>query len=81
LPLSSLSLHRGIVQHIAENGLTPDEVDEVLWAADEIGASASSGSPIVVGVTSTGKSICVVFEIIEEAPFAVRVVTAFETEF
>jgi hypothetical protein len=41
----------GNVQHIAENGLTPDEVDEVLLTVDEIGASASSGLPIVFGFT------------------------------
>ena len=71
----------GNVQHIAENGLTPDEVDEVLLTVDEIGASASFGLPIVFGFTSTGKHIGVVFQVIEEAPLAVRVVTAFETEF
>jgi hypothetical protein len=69
------------VQHVAQNGLTPDEVEDVLLAVDEIGTSASTGLPMVFGFTSTGKYIGVVFHIIEESPLAVRVVTAFETEF
>lgn len=72
---------QGNVQHIAENGLTPDEVDDVLLTPEEMGVSASSGLPIVFGFTSTGKYIGVVFQIVEESPLAVRVVTAFETEF
>jgi hypothetical protein len=35
----------------------------------------------VFGFTSTGKYIGVVFQIVEQSPLAVRVVTAFETEF
>ena len=70
----------GNVRHIAENGLTVDEVDEVLFGADEVTASYSSGLPLVFGPTSTGKYIAVVFEVIEAVPLAVRPITAYETE-
>lgn len=71
----------GNVQHVAENGLTPDEIEDVLLAAEEIGTSAASGLPLAFGFTASGKYLGVVFEVVEEAPLAVRVVTAYETEF
>jgi uncharacterized DUF497 family protein len=61
----------GNVQHIAEHGMTVDEVEDMLHAADEVFASHSSGRPIAFGYTSTGKHIAVVFEIIDENPLAV----------
>ena len=61
----------GNVQHIAEHDLSLEEVEEVLYAADEVIASQSSGRPIVFGETSTGKFIAVVFEIAEENPLSV----------
>jgi hypothetical protein len=70
----------GNVRHIAQNGLTVDEVDEVLFAADEVTASYSSGLPLVFGLTSTGKYIAIVFEVIEAVPLAVRPITAYETD-
>jgi uncharacterized DUF497 family protein len=70
----------GNVQHIAEHDLSLEEVEEVLYAADEVIASQSSGRPIVFGETSTGKFIAVVFEIVEENPLSVYPVTAYETE-
>jgi uncharacterized DUF497 family protein len=70
----------GNVQHIAEHGLSVEEVEEVLYAADEVFASQSSGRPITFGATSTGKHIAVVFDIVEENPLAVYPVTAYETE-
>jgi hypothetical protein len=51
----------GNIQHIAENGVSVEEVEEVLLAAHEIGASASSAWPIVFGMTSSGKQLAVVF--------------------
>ncbi len=70
----------GNVQHIAEHDLSLEEVEEVLYAADEVMASQSSGRPIVFGETGTGKLIAVVFEIVEENPLSVYPVTAYETE-
>jgi hypothetical protein len=42
----------GNVQHVAEHGLSLEEVEEVLYAADEVVASNSSGRPITFGETS-----------------------------
>jgi hypothetical protein len=56
----------GNVEHVAENGLTPDEVDEVLLD-DSIPTaySKSSGAPCKFGSTTTGKHIIVVWEEID----------------
>ena len=70
----------GNVQHIAEHGLSIEEVEEVLFAADEVVASYSSGRPIVFGLTSTGKYLAVVFDVVDEDPLVVYPVTAYETE-
>jgi len=70
----------GNVQHIAEHGLSIDEVEEVLFAAEEVIASNSSGRPMVFGETSTGKQIAVVFDVVDEDPLCVYPVTAYETE-
>ena len=70
----------GNVQHVAEHGLTIEDVEEVLNSAQEVFASQTSGRPIVFGETSTGKYIAVVFDVIDEHPLAVYPVTAYETE-
>jgi len=70
----------GNVQHIAEHGLSIEEVEEVLYAAEEVVASNSSGRPIVFGETSGGKQIAVVFDVVDENPLSVYPVTAYETE-
>ncbi len=70
----------GNVQHIAEHGITVEEVEDVLYAAEEVVASQSSGRPITFGEASTGKYLAVVFEVVEEEPLAVYPVTAYETE-
>ena len=70
----------GNVQHIAEHGVTIEEVEDVLYAAEEVVASHSSGRPITFGETSTGKYLAVVFDIVEEDPLSAYPVTAYETE-
>jgi uncharacterized DUF497 family protein len=68
----------GNVQHIAEHGISIEEVEEVLFAAEEVVASYSSGRPLTFGWTSTGKHVAVVFEIVEDDPLAVYPITAYE---
>jgi uncharacterized DUF497 family protein len=70
----------GNVQHVGEHGISVEEVEEVLYAAEEVIASYSSGRPIVFGETSTGKYLAVVFEVVEENPLAVYPITAYETD-
>ena len=69
----------GNVEHISLNGLTPDEVDEVLLDPTiPTSASRSSGRPCKFGWTSTGKHIIVVW--VEEVadPLGIYPVTAYE---
>jgi hypothetical protein len=52
----------GNVRHIGEHGLTPEDVEDVLFGVHELDSSRHSGSPVAFGFTSSGMYICVVFE-------------------
>jgi hypothetical protein len=69
----------GNIEHVAEHGLTPDEVDEVLLD-DSIPTahSASSGLPCKFGHTSSGKFIIVIWEEVNDDPRVIYPVTAYE---
>lgn len=66
----------GNVAHIAEHDVSQDEVLEVLTAPTAREESHSSGRPIAFGVTSTGRLIAVVYEVVDEDVF--YPVTAYE---
>lgn len=68
----------GNIEHIAEHGIEPEEVEEVLCNPLEKTMSRSSGLPVVCGYTSTGKFIFVVYEQID--PTTLFPVTAYEVE-
>ena len=70
----------GNVLHVAANGLTRDEVEDVLFDPHARPTlSRSTNRPAVTGVTSTGKTIFVVYERDEDAgSVVIRPVTAFE---
>ncbi len=70
------------VRHIAADGLTPEEVNGVLYDPDpDIDTSDSSGLPAVFGWTSTGKYIIVVYELDEDSGVVVlRPKTAYEVQ-
>ncbi len=68
----------GNLRHIAEHGITKEEVEEVLENPAGVESSRSSGRPIAFGETSTGRIIAVVYEEIEED--TVYPVTAYEVE-
>ena len=70
----------GNVQHIAEHGVTKDDVEEVLqnpknWTGT---SSHSSGMPTVYGWTGAGVHIVVVFEHVDDDPLTVFPITAYE---
>ena len=48
---------QGNVQHIAEHGITKAEVVEVLAQPETREESRSSGRPVAIGATSTGRTI------------------------
>jgi hypothetical protein len=71
----------GNVQHIAQNGITMDEVEEVLLnEKNPVGESRSSGRPITFGDTSTGRHPAIVWEQALDNPLVIRPVTAFEID-
>jgi hypothetical protein len=71
----------GNVQHIAQNGLTKDEVESVLLNPKaNVDSSRSSGLPIVFGETFTGRFIAVVFDELCDDPEIVRPITAYEPD-
>jgi hypothetical protein len=69
----------GNTHHVAEHGLTPDEVDEVLLDETLPAAfSQTTGRPCRFGWTSTGKHIIVSWEEVNDDPRMVYPVTAYE---
>ncbi|HYV34762.1 MAG TPA: DUF4258 domain-containing protein [Gemmataceae bacterium] len=66
----------GNVQHIAEHGLSIDDVEEALTNSTSEGTSASSGRPCAWGYTLENIHIIVVYDQIDED--TIRVVTAYE---
>ena len=68
----------GNVEHIAQHGLLPDDVEEVFFNPIDRDVSRSSGLPIVCGFTPDGRYILVVYEQIDES--TVYPVTAYEVE-
>lgn len=67
------------VEHVAEHGLTPGEVDEVLLDGDiPTDTSRSSGRPCKFGWTSTGKYIFVSWDVVCDDPPIISPVTAYE---
>ena len=68
----------GNVEHIAEHGLTPEDVEEVLFSPLDRDVSRSTGLPIVFGFTPDGRYILVVSEQIDEV--TIYPVTAYAVE-
>ena len=64
--------------HIAEHGVTMDEVEQVLEAPELLTNSRSTGLPLVLGYTTSGRLLAVIFEQIDEA--TVHPITAYEPE-
>lgn len=66
----------GNVEHIAQHGLSIDDVEEVLENPNSKGNSDSSGLPCIWGYTLEWLYILVVYQTIDED--SIRVVTAYE---
>jgi uncharacterized DUF497 family protein len=66
--------------HIAEHGLTPEEVESALVGENTtFDVSDSSSRPIAFGPTMTGRFIAVVFEVLNPAdPLVLRPITAYD---
>jgi hypothetical protein len=72
----------GNVQHIAANGLTIDEVEDVLYSPhSKPTRSRTTKRPAVTGETAAGKTIIVIYERHKDGRHViVRPVTAYEIE-
>lgn len=69
----------GNIQHIAEHGITVEEVEEVLYDRDaEDTTSRSSGRPITFGYTSSGRLLAVVWEHLHDNPLMIYPITAYD---
>lgn len=66
----------GNVQHIAEHGVTPAEVEEVLENPVDEDVSRSTGRPLAFGFTRAGRFLLVVYEEVDEQ--TVYPITAYE---
>lgn len=72
----------GNVQHIAENDVTLDEVEDVVGYRDSLRAntttSKSSGRNITFGYTASMRYIAVVWEHVDDNPLTIYPITAYE---
>ena len=68
----------GNVAHIAEHGLSPEDVEEVFEHPIWYEKSRSSGRPLVFGYASDGRRIVVVYEQLDAT--TVYPITAYEVE-
>jgi hypothetical protein len=66
----------GNVQHIADHGLTKDDVEYVFDNPTGTDISRSSGRPVVFGATDTGRYIMVAYDLIDAS--TVYPVTAYD---
>jgi uncharacterized DUF497 family protein len=66
--------------HVAEHGLTPDEVESAFFDDDTtFDVSDSSGRPIAFGRTESGRFIAIVFDVLNPAdPLVIRPITAYD---
>jgi hypothetical protein len=65
-----------IVAHLGENEVTPEEFEEIVTNPRAMGVSKTSGDPLVLGYTSTGRHLCCVFRWLDVD--TIEPVTAFE---
>ena len=66
------------VAHLDEHGVSPDEFEEVVSDPEETDTSRTTGRPIAFGLTSTGKYLACVYEMLDET--TVYPITAYEVE-
>jgi hypothetical protein len=68
----------GNVQHIAEHGLTPGDVEYVLNHPKRRAVSRSSRLPMVFGTTPSGETIVVIYELVDDS--TIYPITAYPIE-
>ena len=66
----------GNVHHIAEHGVTPEEVEEVFDNISDRDVSRTTGRPVVFGDTRAGRHLIVIYETV--ADDTIYPITAYE---
>lgn len=72
--LNSFNWNDTNIEHIAEHGVTPDEVEEV-FVSKYILLKTRSKRYIALGITATGRYLTVVFETLSQKE-SIRVITS-----
>lgn len=66
-------------EHVGEHGVTKDEVEEILLnPANPTLTSRTSGEQITFGYTSAGRYLAIVWERVQDVPFTVFPITAYD---
>ncbi len=67
-----------VVAHVMENGVTQDEFEEIVCAPGQLDASRTTGPPVAIGITASGRLLVCVYEFLD--PETVLPITAFEPD-
>jgi uncharacterized DUF497 family protein len=66
------------LEHIEEHGVTLEEFEEIVTNPERSEVSRSTGRPMAIGLTSTGKYVACIYEFLDES--TVYPITAYEIE-
>ena len=70
-----------IVEHLAENDVSPKEFEEVVQDPfSEVATSRSTGRPARIGITEDGRTLFCVFNWIDQQQTQIEPVTAYEID-
>jgi hypothetical protein len=70
---------KGNVQHLAEHGVTQEEVEEVLLnRRNPHTVSRTSGNRLVFGYTSTGRHVAIIYEKVLDDPLTAYPLSAYD---
>ncbi len=67
-----------IVDHLAQNDVTPEEFEEVVSNPESEDISRSSRNPLAFGCTAAGRYLCCVFKRVDQD--TIEPVTAYDVE-
>jgi|HubBroStandDraft_6_1064221.scaffolds.fasta_scaffold2142715_2 uncharacterized DUF497 family protein len=65
-------------RHLSEHGVGPAEFEEVVCDPDFVDASRATGRPIAFGMTSSGRYLACVYELLDAQ--TVYAITAYDAE-
>ena len=68
----------GNVQHLADHGVSREEFEEIIFHPHAFDRSRSTGRHIAIGETSTGRTLIVVFDELDDS--TIYPITAYELE-